>query len=111
MIRLNQVPRHPGPQTLFMNTERALPGAVETVTRPQAIDRIRRVLSALEDEDHCACAIAARYGVFCQGFRGMTDKEFRQRFNWIARPRPRASREELEELVSAYHLGRQQIAG
>ena len=41
----------------------------------------------------------------------MTDKEFRQRFNWIARPRPRASREELEELVSAYHLGRQQIAG
>ena len=94
-----------------MNPQKALPPAIEKVTRLQAIDRIRKVLSALEDEDHCACAVAARYGVFCQGFRGMSDKDFRQRFYWIARPRPQASREELEELVSAYHLGRQQVAG
>ena len=111
MIRLHQARRRSRHQNMFMNTQSASLPVVEKVTRLQAIDRIRLVLSALEDERSCACAVAARFGVFCQGFRALSDREFRQRFYWIARPRPQASRQELEELVSAYHLGRQQVAG
>jgi len=111
MIRLHQARHRRASENRLMKPENALLPVVENVTRPQAIERIRQVLSALEDDRSCACAVAARFGVFCQGFRALSDREFRQRFYWIARPRPQASREELEELVSAYHLGRQQVAG
>ena len=87
------------------------PFAVEDLSRPQAIDRVRKVLAALQTEERCACAIAARYGLFCRGFEGLSDAEFRQRIFWIARTRPRATREELEALVSQYHLGKQQVTG
>ena len=83
MIRLHQARHRRVSENRLMKPQNASLPVVENVTRPQAIERIRRVLSALEDD----------------------------RFYWIARPRPQASREELEELVSAYHLGRQQVAG
>ena len=86
-------------------------GFVECLTRPQAIERIRKTLLRMTDDDHCMCATAARLGVFCQGFRRLSDEEFRQRFDWIASKRPKASREELEELVNLYHLGRQEVTG
>lgn len=86
-------------------------GFVEHLTRPQAIEGIRRKLLQLTDENHCMCAAAARLGVFCRGFRRLSDEEFRQRFGWIARKRPKASRAELEELVTLYHLGRQEVTG
>jgi hypothetical protein len=85
--------------------------AVEELSRPQAIDRIRRILSALQNEERCACAIASRYGIFCRGFDDLSDAEFRRRISWIAGKRPRATREELEDLVSQYHLGKQQVTG
>ena len=78
------------------------------VSRPQAIERIREKLKSLTDGEHCACAVAARLNVFCGGFRALSDGEFRTRFSWISRKRPRASRGELERLVSLYHLGRQE---
>lgn len=81
---------------------------LEHLSRPQAIDRIREKLKALTDEEHCACAVAARFNVFCGGFRALTDEKFRRRFSWIVSKRPRASRQELEGLVSLYHLGRQE---
>jgi hypothetical protein len=84
---------------------------VEAISRPMAIARIRRILSAATDDEHCACVVAARYGVFCQGFSSLSDKEFHERFHWIVRKRPGASREELERLASLYHLGRQQVMG
>jgi hypothetical protein len=85
--------------------------AVERLSRPQAIALLRERLSALCEEDQCACAAAARFDVFCGGYRALSDQEFRERFSWIARSRPSASREELERLVSLYHLGRQEVAG
>jgi hypothetical protein len=84
--------------------------AVE-VTRPQAIELLRRKLERLTRPDECLCVQAGRYGIFCKGFRGLSDKEFRSRFDWIARTRPEASRQELERLVSLYHVGRQEVAG
>ena len=79
------------------------------LSRPQAIERIRESLKALTDGEHCACAVAGRLNVFCGGFRALSDEKFRTRFSWISSKRPRASREELEDIVSLYHLGRQEI--
>lgn len=83
----------------------------QVLTRPAAIGEIRRILNALPQDDMCACAIAARYGVFCQGFARYSDQELKKRFAWIARPRPNATRAELERLASAYHRGRQEVTG
>jgi hypothetical protein len=57
------------------------------------------------------CAAAARAGVFCRGFARLSDDEFRRRFHWITSKRPEASREELEEIVNQYQLGRQEVTG
>jgi hypothetical protein len=81
------------------------------LSRPQAIERIRGALLARAGEEECACSVATREGVFCHGFRELTDAEFRKRFDWIAAKRPRATRAELEQLVAFYHLGRQEVVG
>lgn len=87
------------------------PIPVERLSRPAAIERIRANMKALTDDEHCACATAARFGVLCGGFRNVSDSELRRRFDWISRSRPNASRQELEQLVSDYHLGRQEVTG
>jgi hypothetical protein len=83
----------------------------ECLTRPEAVAVLRERLSALTDETHCACAVAAGANVFCNGFRELSDAELRRRFSWIANSRPGIPRRELESLISLYHLGRQQVAG
>src|SRR5262252_6125686 len=83
----------------------------QPMTRPQAIDRIRRCLSAGETDEQCACVVASRYGMFCGGFAKLSDKELRQRYHWIVRKHPGIAREELERLASLYHVGRQQATG
>lgn len=84
---------------------------VDTLSRPQAIERIRGALLASARSEECACAVAARRGVFCRGFASLSDAQFRKRFDWIAAKRPKATRAELEELVSQYHLARQEVRG
>jgi hypothetical protein len=85
--------------------------AAERLSRPEALERIRRKLAPLTDEQSCLCSVAGRLGILCGGFRNLSDEDFRRRFDWIARKRPGASREELEQLVSFYHLGRQASTG
>ena len=80
-------------------------------TRPQAIAAIREKLAAMCDNEHCACEAAAHLGVFCRGFRDLPDAALRGRFDWIARSRPGISRNELERLISLYHVARQQAGG
>jgi hypothetical protein len=80
-------------------------------TRPQAIAAIREKLAAMCDDEHCACEAAAHLGVFCRGFRDLPDAALRGRFDWIARSRPGISRNELERLISLYHVARQQVGG
>jgi hypothetical protein len=103
-------------QDLIMDKTNASPAPeairpVEQMTRPKAIEILRAKLMSLRDDEHCACAAAAHLGVFCQGFRKLSDRELRQRFNWIARKRPKATRADLEGLVSLYHIGRQEVTG
>jgi hypothetical protein len=112
MMLLHQAAGGGAPQDPIMeqNPETtASPGAPERLTRPQAIQRIRETLGALTNEENCTCAVAARYGVLCGGFTKLPDREFRSRFAWIANKRRGATRDELEHLVSAYHMGRQQL--
>ena len=92
-----------------MTTEAVLP--VERLSRPKVIARIRAKLQQMTDDEHCACAVARHFNVFCHGFQGLSDPDFRRRFDWIARRRPGASREELEQVVSLYHIGRQEVTG
>ena len=80
-------------------------------TRPQAIAAIREKLAALCDDEHCACEAAAHLGVFCHGFQNLSDADLRGRFDFIARCRPGISREELQKLISLYHVARQQVGG
>lgn len=111
MIALHQARGSGTRQDVFMNidTHGALPTLPERLSRPEAIARIRATLAALTDDEHCTCAVAARYGVLCGGFAQLPDEDFKSRFAWIANKRRTASREELEKCVSAYHLGRQEI--
>ena len=88
-----------------------MPTPVEKLSRPQVIERIRGALLTSAQPDECACAVAARRGVFCRGFSALSDAQFRKRFDWIAAKRPKASRAELEDLVSRYHLARQEVRG
>lgn len=81
------------------------------LSRPQAVDRIRQMLKNLTHDDECACSTAARYGITCQGLSQLTDKDLRARYAWIASKRPKATREELEQLVTLYHIGRQTATG
>jgi hypothetical protein len=83
----------------------------EHLSRPEAIAVVRDALIALCVEDECACAAAARAKVFCGGFRTLSEKELRERYGWIARTRPHASRGEIERLASLYHLGREDVDG
>ncbi|MGH9363749.1 MAG: hypothetical protein ACRD1B_00590 [Thermoanaerobaculia bacterium] len=84
---------------------------IERLSRPQAIEVLREKLKNMCDDEHCACAAAAHFGVFCKGLSGLPDDVFRKRFDWIARTRPHATRAELEQLVSLYHRGRQEVTG
>ena len=92
-------------------TNGTLPAIPERITRPEAIAQVRAVLAALTDDENCACAVAARYGILCRGFADLPDGEFKSRFAWIAGKRRTATREQLEATVSAYHLGRQAVSG
>ena len=65
----------------------------------------------MTDEEHCLCSVAAPHGIFCRGFERLSDGELRQRFGWIARKRPEATRAELEEPICLYHPGREEIRG
>ena len=85
--------------------------SAESLSRPAAVAILRERLSALCESGECACAAAARTDLFCGGFRALSDEELRRRFDWIARTRPGVSREELERLISLYHLGRQEVDG
>ncbi len=78
------------------------------LSRPEAIGLLREKLAGLTDADHCVCSIAQRLGLPCQGFASLSDAEFKKRFSWIAAKHPGASREEMNELVNLYLLGRQE---
>jgi hypothetical protein len=111
LIRLNQVIRQAPSHHPFMENESGAPRLIEKLSRPQAIEKMRQKLRKLTDQDHCVCAVVGELGIFCKGFKGLPEKELRQRYHWISRRRPNAPRELIEELANLYQLGRQEVTG
>jgi hypothetical protein len=111
LIHLNQAEGALRRQHRFMETQSAPPRLIEKLSRPQAIERLRHKLRSLTDADHCVCSVVGQLGIFCRGFQALSDKELRSKYHWIARKRPKAPREAIEELANFYHLGRQEVTG
>lgn len=84
---------------------------VKRLTRAQAIDGLRKALTALTDDDTCMCLAAARLGIYCKGFAQWKSYELKERYEWIARNRRGITRRELEELANRWQLARQQVRG
>jgi hypothetical protein len=84
---------------------------VKKLSRPEAIARIRFRLQKLAGEEKCVCRTAGKLNVFCGGFAAIPDKELRERFDWIVRGHPDATRAEIEELAAIYHEVRRTLTG
>ena len=111
LIRLNQAAGRSPEHDPAMETQGGVTPVIEKLSRPQAIERMRVKLRKLTDQDHCLCSVVGELGIFCRGFKGVTEKELRKRYHWISRRRPTAPRELIEELANLYHLGRQEVSG
>jgi hypothetical protein len=86
--------------------------ALEALSRPEALARLRSKLPCAGRRGHCACAVASRLGLPCGGFAQYSDAEPRGRFAWIAETLPRGTpRSRLEEAANAFLLGRQDLTG
>jgi hypothetical protein len=82
-----------------------------TITREQAIDKLRRRLSEASDENHSVCQVAGHAGIFCHGFSQWSFDELKRRYWWLAERRPNVTREELERLANAWQVARQEVFG
>jgi hypothetical protein len=79
------------------------------IYRTEAIDRLREEFLKRLDGDTSICRYAAESGLFCRGFARYSDRELRQRYDWIARRRPYLSRPELEAIADRWQLARQEV--
>jgi len=77
------------------------------LNRPEAVARLRDALVALTDDEHSMCQVAAEKGIYCRGFRRLSDEEFRERYDWLYARHPKAPRAEIEELANQWELARQ----
>ena len=77
------------------------------MTRSEATKAIRAKLLELVDDDHSMCQVAAEKGIYCQGFRRLSDEDLKKRHSWLVRRNPKMSREELEDLANRWQLVRQ----
>jgi hypothetical protein len=82
-----------------------------SITREQAIDKLRRRLSEASDENHSICQVAGHAGIFCHGHAQWSFDELKRRYWWLADRRPHVTREELERLANIWQVARQQVMG
>ena len=83
----------------------------ELISRPSLIAALREELGRRARGEMSICRLAATTGVFCKGFRRYSDEELRERYGWIAKKNPEATRPELEELADRWQLARQDVLG
>jgi hypothetical protein len=82
---------------------------MKTITREQAIDRLRKALLDLVDEEHSICEVVSRLGIYCKGFSQWSFEDLKQRYDWIVGRRPSISREELEHVANIWQLARAEV--
>ncbi|HEV8114355.1 MAG TPA: hypothetical protein VGR31_16405 [Planctomycetota bacterium] len=81
------------------------------LTRNEAVQAIREKLLTLVDDEHSACEVAARRGIFCKGTAQLSTGELRRRYDWIVRNRLGIRRAELEDIANRWQLARQRVLG
>lgn len=81
-----------------------------TMSREDAIERLRSEFLKLTDGETSMCKAAADHGVFCKGFSRYSDSDLRARYWWIVRKRPQITREELESLANRWQLAQQDVS-
>ena len=71
----------------------------ETISRVSLIVALRNELAERAKGEMSICKLAAEKGIFCRGFRRYSDADLKQRYGWIAKRYPNASRAELEAMA------------
>lgn len=82
---------------------------MDSITRAEAINRLRNELVKRTDGDMSACRLAAEKGIFCKGFARFSDDELKKQYNWIVRRRPAMTRAELESIADRWQMARQEV--
>ena len=82
---------------------------MKSLKRNFVIDRLRKHLMSMTDQEHSICEVAARRGIFCRGFRNLSTPQLRKKFDWITSHRPGIQRAELDDLINEYQLARQSV--
>jgi hypothetical protein len=82
---------------------------MKTLTRSQAIADLRRKLLQLVDERSSLCLVAARRGLFCNGFGRWDEEELEQRFPGTVRRGPGSTRADVEKQANRQQLRLQDV--
>lgn len=83
-----------------------------TLTRAEAIDRLRAHLLALTDDTRSACQVAEDLGIFCGGFGRLDACDLRRQFAWLETKAHRPlTRAELKQRANQWQLARQVLHG
>src|SRR5215212_3429136 len=93
----------------MMRFEECIMPIIESVSREEALSRLRGELVKLTDPETCVCKAAADNHLFCNGFNRYSDDELRRRYAWIVRKRPDITRAELETIANAWQLAQQDV--
>jgi len=82
---------------------------MRTLTRSQVIEDLRVELLKLVDDEHSLCLVAARRGLFCNGFGRWERGELERRFPWILEREPRPTTDEIACQANHWQLGAQDV--
>lgn len=83
----------------------------EIVSRPTVIAALREELARRAGGEVSICRLAAEKGLFCRGFKRLSDAELRERYDWIQKKDPSLTRAELENVADRWQLARQEVFG
>jgi hypothetical protein len=84
---------------------------MKTISRENAVARIRERLVALQEPGKSMCRIAAERNILCRGFEGDDALTLRWRYAGKIPAAPHLSRGELQDFANAWQLNRQRSAG
>jgi hypothetical protein len=87
------------------------PPLPKELSREQAIRALKAHLLKLTDDETSLCQVASQRGIFCKGFRGLSDEEFKKRYHTLVARRPGLTRRQYEYLANQWQLARQVVDG
>lgn len=87
------------------------PSKSASISRTDAIDLLRTELMQHTDRETSLCMAAANKGIFCKGYKALTEEDLRERYAWIVRKRPDVTRQDLESIGNLWQLTQQEVHG